>query len=350
MDEFNSSSSDTENPIAAPFRICHESASDDDSDIQQPDEELVESIRNALHLAVGNICREQDATTAAAAADDDIMGDTPSFTMSNDAIAALTDLTYHYSTTLLANDLVTFSSHAGRKLIKPEDVLLMSRKDKNGIGADMKRKMKEIQSRSSKERGKKKKSVSPTRRKSNSDRSTSPAVRKKSPKTVAGKKQKITKNKKRKPMESSSSSSSSCGEEGAELNRMCQRVAERERRKSAQKNRNDRSLNDFIDDDNDFFHDKSSDGEIDFQNSAKKKRPVKSNFVKKPVAKAKPKKNGLFNSSKTDVFNGLSDSSSDVIGKPKYKTVDAYFSKSGKKAEGKSEDMAIDLSSDSNSD
>ena len=351
MDGFSSSSSDTDKPTASTSRrIVHEesASSDDDSINQQIDEELVESIRNALHLSIGNICREQDA-----ASNDDSMGtDTPNFTMSNGAIAALTDLTYHYTTTLMANDLVSFSNHAGRKLIKPEDVLLMSRKDKNGIGADMKRRMKEIQSKSSKDGGRKKKSVSPTRKKSNSDKSNSPTRKKSSKKAAAGRNAKSTKNKK--SHKESSSSSSSSGEEEAELHKMCQRVAERERQKSTQKNRSSEFLDDFIVNDNDFFIDQNSDDGIDFQTSAikKKKQSAKSNSAKKkPAAKSRPKKNGLFNSSKaSDVFKGLSDSdsSSEVVGKARYKTLDAHFSKKG--AEGKSEDMVIDLSSGSDSD
>ena len=88
--DLNSSSSDLENPIEL-RRVAQDSASDDDSDSvsgrvhQQIDEELVESIRSALHLAVGNICREQDAAA-------DATDNNSSFITSNGAIAALTDL------------------------------------------------------------------------------------------------------------------------------------------------------------------------------------------------------------------------------------------------------------------
>jgi hypothetical protein len=84
----SSSSSDRENLIK--LRRAARDSDDDDTDIhQQIDEELVESIRNALHLAVGNICREQDAASAAAAAES---SNNTSSVMSNEAIAALTDL------------------------------------------------------------------------------------------------------------------------------------------------------------------------------------------------------------------------------------------------------------------
>lgn len=363
----SSSSSDLDAGIA-PRRIVREevSSGSEDSDKHAIDEELVESIRNALHLSVGNICREQDSVDKASGDEDDDMDigtdASPSFSMSNAAIAALTDLTYHYSTTLLANDLVAFSSHAGRKIIKPEDVLLMSRKDKNGIGADMKRKMKEIQARTTNEKGsrsKKKKSVSPNRRKSsNSDRSKSPVARKKtnsdrskSPNIIkTGKKTKATKKPKRrkerpKATVYSSSSSSSSDDEKAVVASVLQKAARIERNK----NRDDASLNDFIVDDNDYLGrgGNDSDSEVDFQLSAMKKNAKKSKS-KKSSDKPKTKKNALFNSSavkEQNVFNGLdSDSSSDVVGKPKYKSIDAYMKKP---PEGKKEDMIIDLGSDS---
>jgi histone H3/H4 len=342
----SSSSSEIGDANFAPRRIVQDSASEESDTNHSIDEELVESIRNALHLAVGNICREQDASTAAAD-DTDALDDTPSFTMSNSAIAALTDLTYHYSTTLLANDLVSFSSHAGRKIIKAEDVLLMSRKDKNGIGADLKRKMKELQDNINKERGKKsgKKSASP-RRKSNSDRSTSPTVARKKitkvGKSSASKsKTNRSKNKAKRPVYSSSSDS---GDEEDALEEMRQKVADLDRRKSSARDIGD--LNDFIVNDNGYYKDQDSDSEIDFQFSTKKKG-VNSAMKKKVTPKAKPK-NALFNSSTSkkgqDVFRGLSDSDSSnvIVSKPKYKTIDVQ-----RGAEGQTEDMAIDLGSGS---
>ena len=353
--DLDSSSSSDIGAAIAPRKIIHEPASDDSSDVDQAiDDDLVQSIRNALHLSVGNICREQDAAASSNGADIDTGIDSPSFTMSNAAIAALTDLTYHYSTTLLANDLVSFSSHAGRKIIKPEDVLLMSRKDKNGIGADMKLKMKEISARNKGDKTKKaaKKTVGP-RRKSNSDRSTSPVVRKRSSKTTGKTKSTKSKSKQGKngrktqkapPVYSSSSSDS----DEDLLASVVQKVAEIEKQKCAQKNCSD-DLDDFIVNDNDYYNrDDESDDEVDFQLSAKKKKHVKSKSKSKTSTAQKSKKNALFNSSarNQDVFGGLSDSDSsdDVVSKPKYKSIDAHFSKSGQ--EGTTEDMAIDLGSD----
>mmetsp|Transcript_20576 Transcript_20576/g.43023 ORF Transcript_20576/g.43023 Transcript_20576/m.43023 type:complete len:538 (-) Transcript_20576:91-1704(-) len=59
--------------------------------------------------------------------------------MSQEALTALTDLTFHYATTLLANDLASFCQHAHRKTVKVDDVLLAVRKDGDGIGADLQR-------------------------------------------------------------------------------------------------------------------------------------------------------------------------------------------------------------------
>ena len=71
------------------------------------------------------------------------MYDGPGFAMSRGAIAALTDLAYRYSTTLLTDDLVAFSEHAGRRAVKTDDVLLMARKDGRGMLAELRRAMAE---------------------------------------------------------------------------------------------------------------------------------------------------------------------------------------------------------------
>lgn len=77
------------------------SDSEDDDDFQRSSGDL----HNALHLAVGNICRRED--TAAAQAPQ----------TSKDAIEALTQMTFHYATKCLAKDLVAFCKHANRKTI-----------------------------------------------------------------------------------------------------------------------------------------------------------------------------------------------------------------------------------------
>ena len=44
------------------------------------------------------------------------------------------DLTYHDATSLLANDLVSYSRHhTWRVLVQTDDVLLVARKDENGM-------------------------------------------------------------------------------------------------------------------------------------------------------------------------------------------------------------------------
>jgi hypothetical protein len=138
---------------------------------------------------------------------------------------------------LLPNDLVSFSSHAGRKIVKQEDVMLMARKDKKCVGADLKKKMMEMQTRN-KNDGKKtgKKSISPRRRKSDSERSTSPAGRKKTTKpakksTKATKSKNVSKRSNAAKQNPESFSSDSSGDEENALATMCQRVADMQRKK-----------------------------------------------------------------------------------------------------------------------
>lgn len=75
------------------------------------------AVRSALHYAVGKICREEEEEEVEGAK------------MSSQAVAALTELVYQYSTTSLASDLVNFSQHAGRKTVTVDDVKLVARKD-----------------------------------------------------------------------------------------------------------------------------------------------------------------------------------------------------------------------------
>lgn len=93
------------------------SDSEDDDDFQRSSGDL----HNALHLAVGNICRRED--TAAAQAPQ----------TSKDAIEALTQMTFHYATKCLAKDLVAFCKHANRKTITVDDVKLVARKNPRGL-------------------------------------------------------------------------------------------------------------------------------------------------------------------------------------------------------------------------
>ena len=114
-------------------------------------------LQSSLHFAVGQICLsvEREIETA----QDDEMESFPSRTdnyltaevsspqnkhssipntyarMSTDAITTLTELTYHYVTTSLSNDLVSFSQHAHRRTIQVDDVKLIARKDSKLLDA-----------------------------------------------------------------------------------------------------------------------------------------------------------------------------------------------------------------------
>ncbi len=86
------------------------------------------SIHNALHLAVGNICREEEK---AERKNSSAASNTPR--MSREAIETLTQMTYHYATKCLAKDLILFRKHAGRKTISVDDVRLVARKNPRGL-------------------------------------------------------------------------------------------------------------------------------------------------------------------------------------------------------------------------
>ena len=132
-----------------PSSSYHEDgSSSDDSEV---DETLVRELRESLHFCVGKICRAEELAAARdgdANKDDDESdnGMTTSISkktdtvMSKEAISALTELAYHYSTSSLANDLCAFSNHANRRTVKADDVLLVARKEKH-ILAELKRKV-----------------------------------------------------------------------------------------------------------------------------------------------------------------------------------------------------------------
>lgn len=118
--------------------------------VHDVDENLAYELRSALHVAIGKICRAEDFLSSSSSSfrplDNDNAGSptTPpkkkGFQMNNDAIIALTDLTYHFVTTCFANDLVAFSHHARRKKqVKIDDVLLVARKDEYGCLAELQR-------------------------------------------------------------------------------------------------------------------------------------------------------------------------------------------------------------------
>jgi len=77
------------------------------------------AVRSALHFAVGRMCEREE--------DDDL---DVGARMNATAVSSLTELVYQYATTSLANDIVAFSKHAGRKTVTVDDVKLAIRKDK----------------------------------------------------------------------------------------------------------------------------------------------------------------------------------------------------------------------------
>jgi histone H3/H4 len=77
-------------------------------------------IRAALQYAVAQICMEEEMSDA-------------STHMSSQAVAALSELVYQYSTKCLSNDLIAFAKHASRRTITLDDVQLVARKDPEGL-------------------------------------------------------------------------------------------------------------------------------------------------------------------------------------------------------------------------
>ena len=77
-------------------------------------------LRAALQVAVAHICTQSIDSSFPDGA-----------IMTASAIRSLTELTYLYATTTLANDLVAFARHANRRTIQPDDVLLVVRENPN---------------------------------------------------------------------------------------------------------------------------------------------------------------------------------------------------------------------------
>lgn len=136
------SSSSSSSSSLPPSSSDREDGSSDDGSI---DESLARDVRAALHLAVGRICRAEDASGSEGATEEEGGGGAgpASFATSDGAIAALTDLTFHYASTLLANDLAAFARHAKRQTVKTDDVLLAARKDRRGALAELRRAVRE---------------------------------------------------------------------------------------------------------------------------------------------------------------------------------------------------------------
>mmetsp|Transcript_1546 Transcript_1546/g.3296 ORF Transcript_1546/g.3296 Transcript_1546/m.3296 type:complete len:313 (-) Transcript_1546:412-1350(-) len=274
------------NDVASSSSSSSPSQSDqeDDSSDQEVDENLAYELRSALHLAVGKICRAEDKAAMDAES-------SPAFTMSKDAIVALTDLAYHYSTSLLANDLVAFSKHAKRQTVKTDDVLLMARKDKKGMLAELKRVMDEnpdvYTEGTKKPKARLKSSVAAAARKK-----VSAKISKRS-----NSKSKDTTKKGKQSIGSSSSSSSSSSDDdshGDDALKIRRRKLELERKnlhKSAFRSGNakdDRLDLDNLIANNDSFDNSSSGIEFEFGASKKKKAANR----KKPNRKGAPKSVG----------------------------------------------------------
>lgn len=99
-------------------------SSDDDYD-QGKIERM--QLAKALQFKVGTLCRQEE--------DEEHQGSTQkkNIRMSQSAIVALTELTYHYATKCLGPDLIQFSQHANRKTINVDDVKLAARRNPNGV-------------------------------------------------------------------------------------------------------------------------------------------------------------------------------------------------------------------------
>ena len=100
-------------------------------------------LQSALHFSVGQLClsieqkqeREMQIQTnleksTSSKPSNSLCAPTKTYVrMSTDAISTLTELTFQYVTTSLANDLVSFSKHANRRTISVDDVKLVARKE-----------------------------------------------------------------------------------------------------------------------------------------------------------------------------------------------------------------------------
>jgi len=87
--------------------------------MEEPTEEEEEALKRSVQYSVGELCRAEEQQDGVE--------------MSADAVTALAELTYHYATSSLANDLVAFSAHRGSKMIHVDDVKLVARKDPNKL-------------------------------------------------------------------------------------------------------------------------------------------------------------------------------------------------------------------------
>lgn len=103
--------------------------SSDDDDCDQGTIEQMQ-LAKALQFKVGTLCRQEEEQEHQ---NEGSTQNKHNFRMSQSAIAALTELTYHYATKCLGPDLVKFSQHGNRKTINVEDVKLAARRNPNGV-------------------------------------------------------------------------------------------------------------------------------------------------------------------------------------------------------------------------
>ena len=292
------------------------SQSNEDSSDYEVDEALAYEIRTALHLAVGKICRAEEKESCNSSGTNNNNNNTSSSvtTMSKEAIVALTDLTYHYATSCFANDMVSFSKHAKRQTVKTEDVLLMARKDKNGMLSELKRIMNDnpdVYTENSKKKGglkaalQKRKNVTAKIAKQSNNKSKTNGKAKGIGKGKKGKKDSILSS------SSSSSFSSSSSDDGGGIDILKQRrktlELERAKQKKALKSKSTfrkgkakddgSDLADFIvnndsfDTNNTSMNNSSSSDEIEFDAAPSKK---KKGDKKKHKTKDKKKSSALF--------------------------------------------------------
>jgi len=102
-------------------------SSDDDCD-QGKIEQM--QLARALQFQIGTLCRQEEDQEHR---NEGSTQNKHTFRMSQSAIAALTELTYHYATKCLGPDLIKFSQHGNRKTINVDDVKLAARRNPNGV-------------------------------------------------------------------------------------------------------------------------------------------------------------------------------------------------------------------------
>lgn len=84
-----------------------------------------EELRAALQYSIAQVCTQEEQESSDGAQ------------VTKGAILTLTELTFLYATTSLANDLAAFSQHANRRTITPDDVLLIARKNPDSLQAKL---------------------------------------------------------------------------------------------------------------------------------------------------------------------------------------------------------------------